>query len=39
MHLIVHMYPDPSDQAKAVTAFGAMGGIGIGLDLRSDYYL
>ncbi|KAJ7839263.1 major facilitator superfamily domain-containing protein [Mycena olivaceomarginata] len=33
MHLIVHMYPDPSDQAKAVTAFGAMGGIGIVMGL------
>ncbi|KAF7358099.1 MFS general substrate transporter [Mycena venus] len=33
MHLIVHMYPDPSDQAKAVTAFGGMGAIGVVLGL------
>ncbi|KAJ7853760.1 major facilitator superfamily domain-containing protein [Mycena leptocephala] len=33
LHLIVHMYPDPSEQAKAVTAFGAMGAIGIVLGL------
>ncbi|KAJ7661576.1 major facilitator superfamily domain-containing protein [Mycena polygramma] len=33
MHLIVHMYPDPAAQAKAVTAFGGMGAIGIVLGL------
>ena len=29
-HLIVHMYPDPEEQAKAIAIFGGMGGIGIG---------
>jgi hypothetical protein len=33
MHLIVHMYPDPAEQAKAVTAFGGMGAIGTGASL------
>ncbi|KAJ7174348.1 major facilitator superfamily domain-containing protein [Mycena filopes] len=33
LHLIVHMYPDPITQAKAVTAFGGMGAIGIVLGL------
>jgi len=33
LHLIVHMYPDPAEQAKAVTAFGGMGAIGIVLGL------
>jgi MFS family permease len=33
MHLIVHMYPDPAEQAKAVTAFGGMGAIGTVLGL------
>ncbi|KAJ7123123.1 major facilitator superfamily domain-containing protein [Mycena epipterygia] len=33
LHLIVHMYPDPADQAKAVTAFGGVGAIGIVLGL------
>ncbi|KZT12694.1 major facilitator superfamily MFS-1 [Laetiporus sulphureus 93-53] len=32
-HLIVHMYPDPVQQAKAVAAFGGMGGIGMVLGL------
>ncbi|KAJ7301419.1 major facilitator superfamily-domain-containing protein [Mycena albidolilacea] len=33
IHLIVHMYPDPSEQAKAITAFGGMGGVGLVLGL------
>ncbi|KAJ7872325.1 major facilitator superfamily domain-containing protein [Mycena olivaceomarginata] len=28
LHLIIHMYPDPADQAKAVTAFGGVGALG-----------
>ncbi|KDR73160.1 hypothetical protein GALMADRAFT_72489 [Galerina marginata CBS 339.88] len=28
-HLIVHMFPDPAEQAKAIAIFGGMGGIGI----------
>ncbi|KAJ7020960.1 major facilitator superfamily domain-containing protein [Mycena alexandri] len=36
MHLIVHMYLDPAEQAKAVTAFGGMGAIGIVLGLVID---
>ncbi|KAF9045143.1 major facilitator superfamily domain-containing protein [Panaeolus papilionaceus] len=27
-HLIVHMYPDPAEQAKAISIFGAMGALG-----------
>ncbi|KAF8166301.1 major facilitator superfamily domain-containing protein [Mycena galopus ATCC 62051] len=27
-HLIVHMYPDPAEQAQAVTLFGGIGAIG-----------
>ncbi|KAJ7836652.1 hypothetical protein B0H14DRAFT_3460542 [Mycena olivaceomarginata] len=33
LHLIVRMYPDPVEQAKAITAFGGMGAIGIVLGL------
>ncbi|CCM02246.1 uncharacterized protein FIBRA_04327 [Fibroporia radiculosa] len=33
LHLIVHMYPDPAEQAKAIAMFGGMGGIGIALGL------
>ncbi|KAF8154860.1 major facilitator superfamily domain-containing protein [Crassisporium funariophilum] len=32
-HLIVHMYPDPAEQAKAIAIFGGMGGIGIVIGL------
>ncbi|KAJ3515160.1 hypothetical protein NLJ89_g1938 [Agrocybe chaxingu] len=32
-HLIVHMYPDPAEQAKAIAVFGGMGGIGIVIGL------
>ncbi|PPQ73134.1 hypothetical protein CVT26_014956 [Gymnopilus dilepis] len=32
-HLIVHMYPDPEEQAKAIAIFGGMGGIGIVIGL------
>ncbi|KIJ27115.1 hypothetical protein M422DRAFT_236214 [Sphaerobolus stellatus SS14] len=32
-HLIVHMFPVPQEQAKAITIFGAMGAIGIVLGL------
>ncbi|KAH9947514.1 major facilitator superfamily domain-containing protein [Amylocystis lapponica] len=32
-HLIVQMYPDPAEQARAITIYGAMGGIGIVLGL------
>ncbi|KIJ41555.1 hypothetical protein M422DRAFT_255467 [Sphaerobolus stellatus SS14] len=32
-HLIMHMFPVPQEQAKAITIFGAMGGIGIVLGL------
>ncbi|KAJ7215948.1 major facilitator superfamily domain-containing protein [Mycena pura] len=28
IHLIVHMYPDPADQAMAITAFGGVGALG-----------
>ncbi|PPQ70822.1 hypothetical protein CVT24_001039 [Panaeolus cyanescens] len=27
-HLIVHMYPDPAEQARAIALFGAMGAVG-----------
>lgn len=30
MHILVHMYPDPHEQAVAITIFGGMGAIGIG---------
>ncbi|OCH86704.1 MFS general substrate transporter [Obba rivulosa] len=33
LHMIVHIYPDPADQAKAITVFGGMGAIGIVLGL------
>lgn len=29
IHLLVHMYPDPLDQANAITAFGLMGAVGV----------
>jgi len=29
-HFIVHIYPDPEEQARALAIFGGMGGIGIG---------
>jgi len=29
-YLIVHIFPEPEEQAKALAIFGGMGGIGIG---------
>ncbi|KAJ7656559.1 major facilitator superfamily domain-containing protein [Mycena rosella] len=34
LHLIIHMYPDPETQAKAVTAFGGMELESVGISIR-----
>jgi hypothetical protein len=31
MNIVVHLFPEPASQAKAVTIFGAMGALGIGM--------